>query len=98
MERLLQVRFGNPVSAQKPQVVIDAVTSCYAEEYANIHRGVYFLSQLATEKFEGARAKVQRFLNAAETRRCRSVYRSRGRKGSRVRTSAATRRCSTTPG
>jgi cysteine desulfurase/selenocysteine lyase len=55
-------------SAQKPQVVIDAVASCYAEEYANIHRGVYFLSQLATEKFEGARAKVQRFLNAAEAR------------------------------
>ncbi len=55
-------------SAQKPQGVIDAVTSCYAEEYANIHRGVYFLSQLATEKFEGARHKVQRFLNAGDVR------------------------------
>ena len=62
------VFLDSAASAQKPQVVIDAVTSCYAEEYANIHRGVYFLSQLATEKFEGARAKVQRFLNAAETR------------------------------
>ena len=66
---------GNPLvfldsaaSAQKPQIVIDAVTTCYAEEYANIHRGVYFLSQLATEKFEGARRKVQHFLNAAEAR------------------------------
>jgi cysteine desulfurase/selenocysteine lyase len=62
------VFLDSAASAQKPQVVIDAVTSCYAEEYANIHRGVYFLSQLATEKFEGARAKVQRFLNAPEAR------------------------------
>ncbi|HXV25351.1 MAG TPA: cysteine desulfurase [Alphaproteobacteria bacterium] len=55
-------------SAQKPRAVIDAVTSCYSEEYANIHRGVYFLSQLATEKFEGARKTVQCFLNAGEAR------------------------------
>ncbi|HEX6101778.1 MAG TPA: cysteine desulfurase [Alphaproteobacteria bacterium] len=62
------VFLDSAASAQKPQAVIDAVTSCYAEEYANIHRGVYFLSQLATEKFEGARKKVQRFLNAGEVR------------------------------
>ena len=62
------VFLDSAASAQKPQAVIDAVTSCYAEEYANIHRGVYFLSQLATEKFEGARRKVQRFLNAPEVR------------------------------
>ncbi len=62
------VFLDSAASAQKPQAVIDAVTSCYAEEYANIHRGVYFLSQLATEKFEGARRKVQHFLNAAEVR------------------------------
>ena len=62
------VFLDSAASAQKPQTVIDAVTACYAEEYANIHRGVYFLSQLATEKFEGARRKVQHFLKAAEVR------------------------------
>ena len=62
------VFLDSAASAQKPQTVIDAVASCYSEEYANIHRGVYFLSELATEKFEGARRKVQRFLNAAEAR------------------------------
>jgi len=62
------VFLDSAASAQKPQIVIDAVANCYSEEYANIHRGVYFLSQLATEKFEGARGKVQRFLNAAEAR------------------------------
>jgi cysteine desulfurase/selenocysteine lyase len=62
------VFLDSAASAQKPKMVIDAVTSCYSEEYANIHRGVYFLSQLATEKFEGARKKVQHFLNAAEAR------------------------------
>lgn len=62
------VFFDSAASAQKPQTVIDAVASCYAKEYANIHRGVYFLSQLATERFESARKKVQHFLNAAEAR------------------------------
>jgi len=62
------VFLDSAASAQKPQIVIDAVANCYSEEYANIHRGVYFLSQLATEKFEGARGKVQRFLNAADAR------------------------------
>ena len=55
-------------SAQKPRVVIEALRRCYEEEYANIHRGVYFLSQLSTEAYEEARAKVQRFLNAGEAR------------------------------
>jgi cysteine desulfurase/selenocysteine lyase len=62
------VFLDSAASAQKPKPVIDAVASCYSDEYANIHRGVYFLSELATEKFEGARRKVQRFLNAAEAR------------------------------
>ena len=58
------VYLDNGASAQKPQVVIDAVTRGYAEEYANVHRGLHFLSNLATEKYEGVRGKVQRFLNA----------------------------------
>ena len=51
-------------SAQKPRAVIDAISQCYEAEYANIHRGVYELSAKATEAYEGARARVQRFMNA----------------------------------
>ena len=51
-------------SAQKPQAVIDAISQCYEAEYANIHRGVYELSAKSTEAYEGARARVQRFVNA----------------------------------
>ncbi len=51
-------------SAQKPRAVIDAISQCYEAEYANIHRGVYELSAKATEAYEGARARVQRFVNA----------------------------------
>ncbi len=51
-------------SAQKPRAVIDAISRCYEAEYANIHRGVYELSAKATEAYEGARARVQRFVNA----------------------------------
>ncbi|HEV2674200.1 MAG TPA: cysteine desulfurase [Aliidongia sp.] len=51
-------------SAQKPQVVIDAVSSFYERDYANVHRGVYGLSQRATDKYEAARETVRRFLNA----------------------------------
>jgi cysteine desulfurase/selenocysteine lyase len=51
-------------SAQKPQVVIDAIADFYARDYANIHRGVYSLSQRATAHFERARETVARFLNA----------------------------------
>ena len=52
-------------SAQKPQVVIDAITRAYAEEYSNVHRGLHFLSNLATDKYEGVRDIVKTFLNAA---------------------------------
>src|SRR3990172_586917 len=55
-------------SAQKPRAVIDALRRCYESEYANVHRGVYWLSQRATDAFEGARESVRRFLNAASTR------------------------------
>ena len=51
-------------SAQKPRAVIDAISRCYETKYANIHRGVYELSAKATEAYEGARARVQRFVNA----------------------------------
>ena len=59
------VYLDNGASAQKPQVVIDAVTRAYAEEYANVHRGLHYLSNLATEKYEGVRGIIRRFLNAA---------------------------------
>ncbi|QPM89642.1 cysteine desulfurase [Pseudooceanicola algae] len=58
------VYLDNGASAQKPRAVIDAVTRAYAEEYANVHRGLHFLSNLATDKYEGVRPIVQRFLNA----------------------------------
>ncbi|MCA0995612.1 cysteine desulfurase [Alloyangia pacifica] len=54
----------NGASAQKPQVVIDAVTRGYAEEYSNVHRGLHYLSNLATEKYEGVRGTIARFLGA----------------------------------
>lgn len=56
----------NGASAQKPQVVIDAVTRAYAEEYSNVHRGLHYLSNLATEKYEAVRGTVARFLNAGD--------------------------------
>ena len=59
------VFLDSAASAQKPQCVIDSVAHCYTHEYANIHRGVYWLSQRATQAYEGARVKVQRFINAA---------------------------------
>jgi len=55
-------------SAQKPAVVIDAMARMLREDYANIHRGVYDLSERATELHEGARATAQRFINAASAR------------------------------
>ncbi len=53
-------------SAQKPIQVIDAVRRCYEAEYANIHRGVYELSALATRNYDAAREKVRAFINAKE--------------------------------
>jgi cysteine desulfurase/selenocysteine lyase len=55
-------------SAQKPQAVIDAVSDFYAHDYANVHRGVYALSQRATDRYEAARETVRRFLGAREAR------------------------------
>ncbi|NOX39677.1 MAG: cysteine desulfurase [Alphaproteobacteria bacterium] len=59
------VYLDNGASAQKPSAVIDAVTRGYAEEYANVHRGLHFLSNLATDKYEAVRGTLKRFLNAA---------------------------------
>ncbi len=62
------VFLDSAASAQKPRAVIDAVSHCYEHEYANIHRGVYYLSMRATEAFEAARRKAQGLLNAPEER------------------------------
>lgn len=58
------VFLDSAASSQKPQVVIDAISNYYQEDNANVHRGVYALSQRATDAFEHARAIVQRFINA----------------------------------
>ena len=58
------VYLDNGASAQKPQVVIDAITTAYAHEYSNVHRGLHYLSNLATEKYESVRGVIARFLNA----------------------------------
>lgn len=60
------VYLDNGASAQKPQVVIDAVTQTYAMEYANVHRGLHYLSNLATSKYEGVRGTIARFLGATD--------------------------------
>jgi len=59
------VYLDNGASAQKPRAVIDAVTQAYSHEYANVHRGLHYLSNLATDKYEAVRGKLARFLNAA---------------------------------
>ena len=58
------VYLDNGASAQKPQAVIDAISHAYANEYANVHRGLHFLSNAATDAYELSREKVRRFLNA----------------------------------
>ncbi len=58
------VYLDNGASAQKPKVVIDAISHAYSQEYANVHRGLHYLSNLATEKYESVRGVIARFLNA----------------------------------
>jgi cysteine desulfurase/selenocysteine lyase len=58
------VYLDNGASAQKPQAVIDTITHAYSNEYANVHRGLHFLSNAATDAYERARETVRRFLNA----------------------------------
>src|SRR5438045_1639670 len=59
------IYLDNAASAQKPKPVLDRLSHAYAAEYANVHRGLHFLANAATEAYEGARDKVRGFLNAA---------------------------------
>ncbi len=58
------VYLDNGASAQKPKAVLDALARSYGHEYANVHRGLHYLSNTATQKFEEARETVRRFVNA----------------------------------
>jgi cysteine desulfurase / selenocysteine lyase len=60
------VYLDNGASAQKPQVVIDAMVNSLTHEYANVHRGLHFLSNAATDAYENAREITRRFLNAGK--------------------------------
>ena len=62
------VYLDNAATTQKPQSVIDAEVAYYTHTNANVHRGVHTLSQRATDRYEGARSKVRRFINAADTK------------------------------
>ena len=62
------VFLDSAASAQKPRAVLDAMQSFYESSYANVHRGVYELSERATQAFEGVRGRVARFIGAAEAR------------------------------
>jgi cysteine desulfurase/selenocysteine lyase len=61
------VYFDNGASAQKPRHVLERMTYAYEHEYANVHRGLHYLANAATDAFEAAREKVRAFLNAAST-------------------------------
>lgn len=58
------VYLDNAASTQKPDQVIDTLSEVYRKDYANVHRGVHTLSQRATDRFEGAREKIQQFIRA----------------------------------
>src|SRR5882757_9614747 len=59
------VYLDNAATAQKPQVVIDALSRFYERDNSNVHRGLHALSMRATDAYEGARARVAQFINAA---------------------------------
>jgi cysteine desulfurase/selenocysteine lyase len=59
------VYLDNAASAQKPNAVLDRIQTAYTSEYANVHRGLHFLANAATEGYEGAREKVKAFVNAS---------------------------------
>ena len=61
------VYLDNAATSQKPRFVLDAITRYYEDENANIHRGVHYLSERATEDYENSRVRAQRFLNAAKS-------------------------------
>ena len=62
------VYLDNAATSQKPQIVIDALTRYYSTENSNIHRGVHYLSEQATQEYEGVRSKVRQLLNAGDDR------------------------------
>jgi cysteine desulfurase/selenocysteine lyase len=61
------IYLDSAATSQKPRVVMDRLARYYAEENSNVHRGVHYLSQLATREYDDARLRVQRFLNAADS-------------------------------
>lgn len=66
------IYFDNAASSQKPQVVLDAISNYYHYDNANVHRGVHYLSQKATDKFENTRKSVQAFINAKNS--CEIIF------------------------
>ena len=58
------VYLDNGASSQKPKVVIDAISNSYSNEYSNVHRGLHYLSNLATDNYERVRSIIQKFLSA----------------------------------
>ena len=62
------VYFDSAASAQKPRAVIDAISNVYETQYANVHRGVHYMSQKATDAMEESRESVRTFINAADVR------------------------------
>ena len=58
------IYFDNGATSQKPQIVLNAIDKYYSQENSNIHRGVHHLSQVATSQYEGARAIIQKYINA----------------------------------
>lgn len=62
------VYLDNAASVHKPKQVIKAIIGCYSQYYGNVHRGLHYLSERSTAAYEGARNKVQDFLNAASSR------------------------------
>jgi cysteine desulfurase/selenocysteine lyase len=61
------VYLDNAASAQKPNAVLDRMTQAYQSEYANVHRGLHYLANAATEAYEGGRTKAAQFINASRT-------------------------------
>ncbi|MGL9617863.1 cysteine desulfurase [Bradyrhizobium sp. U531] len=61
------VYLDNAASAQKPSAVLDRMTQAYQSEYANVHRGLHYLANAATEAYEGGRTRVAQFINAPRT-------------------------------
>ena len=61
------IYFDNGATSQKPQIVLDAINHYYSKDNANIHRGVHYMSQKATDGYEGARVTIQHYLNAEKS-------------------------------